>query len=83
MKILLLKQEATLYTATVSKCFTIPELIALKRFMYKHDTERMLKMAHQRYDQTGLEQWNHEEKWNEICPQCIAKDQVLLTLKAL
>ena len=41
--------DATLYTATVSKNFTIPDLIALKRFMYKHDTGRMIKMAHQRF----------------------------------
>lgn len=73
--------DATLYTATVSKYFTIPELIALKRFMYKHDTRRMLQMAHQRYDQTGLEQWNHEEKWNKICPVCLAKEEVSLKLK--
>ena len=73
--------DATLYTATISKCFTIPELIALKRFMYKHDTGRMLKMAHQRYDQTGLEQWKHEEQWNAICPVCIAKEEVSLKLK--
>ena len=72
--------DATLYTATISKCFTIPELIALKRFMYKHDTGRMLQMAHQRYDQTGLEQWKHEEKWKKICPTCIAKEQVSLQI---
>ena len=73
--------DATLYTATISKCFTIPELIALKRFMYKHDTGRMLEMAHQRYEQTGLEQWNHEEQWDKICPVCIAKEEVSLKLK--
>ena len=43
--------------------FTIPELFALKQFMYKYDVRRMLQMAHQRYEQTGLEQWNHDEKW--------------------
>ena len=65
--------DATLYTATISKYFTIPELIALKRFMYKHDTRRMLQMAHQRYEQTGLEQWKHDEKWDKYCSVCIAK----------
>ena len=47
--------DATQYTATVSQYFSIPELYALKRFMYKKDTRGMLQMAHQRYDQTGLE----------------------------
>ncbi|QDI88786.1 B12-binding domain-containing radical SAM protein [Candidatus Nitrosopumilus sp. SW] len=74
--------DATLYTATISKYFTIPELIALKRFMYKHDTRRMLQMAHQRYEQTGLEQWNHDEQWNKICPVCIAKDEVSLKISS-
>ncbi|MDE2589130.1 MAG: radical SAM protein, partial [Patescibacteria group bacterium] len=62
--------DATLYTATVSQYFTIPELIALKRFMYKHDTRRILQMAHQRYDQTGLEQWKHDPKWTKYCEVC-------------
>jgi radical SAM superfamily enzyme YgiQ (UPF0313 family) len=75
--------DATLYTATVSKYFTIPELIALKRFMYKHETGRMLQMAHQRFEQTGLEQWNHEEKWNKYCPVCLAKDEIGLNMKML
>ena len=75
--------DATLYTATISKCFTIPELIALKRFMYKHDTGRILQMAHQRYDQTGLEQWKHEEKWKKICPTCIAKEQISLQITSI
>ena len=68
--------DATLYTGTISKYFTIPELIALKRFMYKHETGRMLEMAHQRYNQTGLEQWNHEQKWNKYCEVCKAKEDL-------
>ena len=59
--------NATDYTATVSQYFTIPELFALRRFMYKHDARRMLQMAHQRYQQTGLGQWKHDEKWNKYC----------------
>lgn len=70
--------DATKYTATVSQCFTIPELIALKEFMYKHDTRRMLQMAHQRYEQTGLQQWNHSEKWNKYCEVCKAKKELPL-----
>ena len=68
--------NATDYTATVSQYFTIPELFALKRFMYKHDTARMLKMAHERYEQTRLEQWNHSEKWTKYCDVCKAKEEL-------
>jgi radical SAM superfamily enzyme YgiQ (UPF0313 family) len=70
--------DATKYTATVSQYFTIPELFALKEFMYKHDTRRMLQMAHQRYEQTGLEQWKHSEKWNKYCEVCESKKEVSL-----
>lgn len=73
--------DATLYTATVSQYFTIPELIALKQFMYKHDTGRMLKMAHQRLEQTGLEQWEHDKKWSEYCPVCSAMEELSLKMK--
>ena len=73
--------DATQYTATVSQYFTIPELFALKHFMYKHDTRRMLQMAHQRYDQTGLEQWNHSEKWNKYCNVCKSKEELKSEIK--
>ena len=72
--------DATKYTATVSQYFTIPELFALKEFMYKHDTRRMLQMAHQKYDETGLEQWKHDEKWKKYCEVCIAKEELSLTI---
>lgn len=62
--------DATEYTATVSQYFSIPELIALKNFMRKKDVRRMLQMAHQRYDQTGLEQWKHDPKWTKYCEVC-------------
>jgi len=65
--------DAFNYTATVSKCFTIPELFSLKHFMYKHDTRRMLQMAHQRFEQTGLPQWKHSEKWDKYCEVCRSK----------
>lgn len=70
--------DATKYTATVSQYFTIPELFALKEFMYKHDTRRMLQMAHQKYDETGLEQWKHDEKWKKYCEVCNAKEELSL-----
>lgn len=68
--------DATQYTATVSQYFTIPELFALKQFMYKYDTRRMLQMAHQRYDQTGLEQWKHSPKWNDHCDLCKSQEEL-------
>ena len=73
--------DATQYTATVSQYFTIPELFALKQFMYKHDTRRMLQMAHQRYDQTGLEQWKHAEKWAKYCHVCKAREELKPKIK--
>jgi len=73
--------DATQYTATVSQYFTIPELFVLKQFMYKHDTRRMLQMAHQRYEQTGLEQWNHSEKWTKYCHVCKAKEELNQKIK--
>ena len=72
--------DATQYTATVSQYFTIPELFALKQFMYKHDTTRLLQMAHQKYDETGLEQWKHDEKWKKYCEVCKAKEELSLTI---
>ena len=67
--------DATQYTATVSQYFTIPELFSLKQFMYQHDTKRILQMAHQRFDQTGLEQWKHSKKWDSYCEICKAREE--------
>ena len=67
--------DATKYTATVSQYFTIPELIAIKEFMYNHDTRRMLQMSHQKYEQTGLKQWEHSTKWNKYCEICKVREQ--------
>ncbi len=72
--------DATKYTATVSQYFTIPELFALKEFMYKHDTTRLLQMAHQKYDETGLEQWKHDEKWNKYCEVCKSNEELSLKI---
>jgi len=72
--------DATKYTATVSQYFTIPELFAIKEFMYKHDTTRLLQMAHRKYDETGLEQWKHSEKWKKYCEVCHAKEELSLTI---
>jgi hypothetical protein len=65
--------DAFQYTATVSQNFTIPELFAMKNFMYKHDTRRLLQMTHQRFEQTGQKQWQHSEKWDKYCEVCKAK----------
>ena len=68
--------DATNYTATVSKNFTIPELIALKQFMYTHDTRRMLQMANQKYEETKLPQWKISEKWQMYNPTHKAKKEL-------
>ena len=64
------------YTATISQYFTIPELFSIKRLMYKHDTSRLLQWAHQRYDQTGLDQWKHSKKWKKYCQVCKSVDEL-------
>ena len=64
------------YTATVSQYFTVPELFAIKKFMYEHDTRRLLQWAHQRYEQTKLEQWKHSQKWNKYCHVCKAEEDL-------
>ena len=68
--------DALNYTATVSQYFTIPELFALKEFMYKHDTSRMIKMAHQRFEETGLPQWKVSKKWEKYDPVAIAREEL-------
>ena len=68
--------DAFQYTATVSKNFTIPELFALKHFMYMHDTKRIIEWAHQRYDETGLPQWKVSEKWKKYDPRYIAEQEL-------
>ena len=72
--------DATKYTATVSQYFSIPELFALKEFMYRHDTVRMLKMAHEKFDETGLEHWKHSEKWESYCEVCKSIKEISLTI---
>ena len=68
--------DATQYTATVSQYFTISELFALKHFMYKKDIRRLLQMAHQRYEETGLEQWHHNKKWSKYCNVCKSREEL-------
>ena len=72
--------DATNYTATVSQYFTIPELIALKEFMYKKDLRRILQMAHEKFEKTNLQQWNHNAKWSEYCDVCKSKDELKLNM---
>jgi len=68
--------DALQYTATISQYFTIPELFSIKRLMYKHDSNRLLQWAHQRYEQTGLEQWTHSKKWKKYCQVCKSIDEI-------
>ena len=73
--------DATAYTATVSKYFTISELYAIKRFMYTKDPERLLRMAHERFEQTGQKQWMHDEKWKKYCAICKANDEIFPSIE--
>ena len=73
--------DAFQYTATVSKNFTIPELFALKHFMYMHDTKRFLEWSHQRYDETKLPQLKHDPKWSKYCSVCKAENELLAKIQ--
>ena len=75
--------DATQYTATVSKNFTIPELIALKQFMYNHDVRRMLQMANQKYEETKLPQWKVSEKWKKYDPNRKAEKELTKIIESL
>jgi len=75
--------DATEYTATVSQYFTIPELFAIRHLMYKHDTGRLLKMAHQKFEETGLAQWNHDEKWSKYCEVCKARHEMFAEVSTI
>ena len=68
--------DAFQYTATVSQYFKIPELFALKHSMYTHDYKRLLEWAHQRYEETGAEQWKVSEKWKKYDPIHKAKTEL-------
>jgi anaerobic magnesium-protoporphyrin IX monomethyl ester cyclase len=68
--------DATQYTATVSQYFTISELFVIKQFMAKHDTRRLLQMAHDRFDETKLPQWKHDDKWIKYCEVCLSKNEL-------
>lgn len=73
--------DAFQYTATVSQYFTIPELFVIKQFMYKHDTTRLLNMAHQKFEETRLSQWKHSSKWKKYCSHCQAIDKLSLQVE--
>ena len=49
--------------------------------MYNQDTRRLLQMAHQRYQQTGLKQWKHSEKWEKYCEICKVKKELQREIK--
>ncbi len=75
--------DATEYTATVSQYFTIPELFAIRHLMYKHDTGRLLKMAHQKFEEIGLPQWNHDEKWSKYYEVCKARHEMFAEVSTI
>lgn len=73
--------DAFQYTGTVSQYFSIPELFAIKQFMYKHDTRRLLQWAHERYKETGLKQWKVDAKWQDYDPLHQAIESLEKTIK--
>ena len=40
----------------------------------------MLQWAHQRYEQTGLVQWKHSDKWKKYCQVCKAQEELSQTI---
>ena len=44
--------------------------------MYTKDTERLLRMAHERFEQIGQKQWMHDKKWKKYCAICKANDEL-------
>jgi radical SAM superfamily enzyme YgiQ (UPF0313 family) len=75
--------DAFQYTATVSQYFSIPELFALKQFMFRHDTRRMLRWAHDKYSETGLKQWKVSDKWKKYDPISKAQLEIEKNLKII
>lgn len=73
-KFLLSLNDATDYSCTVSQKFDYGDLIAIKYFMSQNDTDRLLKLAHMR-------KWDHDLKWDSICPVCKAKKELFLVNK--
>ena len=68
-KFLLSLNNATDLSAIVSKNFDYADLLAIKYFMHHHDMAKLLKLAHMRG-------WPHQNKWNEYCPVCKAKEEL-------
>lgn len=70
-KFLLSLNNATDYSCTVSKHFDFADLIAIKHFMHMCDTDKLLKLAHMRG-------WEHQKKWDAICPVCKAENEIAI-----
>ena len=37
-------------------------------------------MAHEKFEKTNLQQWNHNAKWSEYCDVCKSKDELKLNM---
>ena len=68
---LLSLNDATDYSCTVSKKFDFADLLSIKYFMSRNDTDKLLKLAH-------IRGWPHQQKWHSVCPVCIAEEQISL-----
>jgi len=68
-KYLLSLDNASDLSCTVSRVFNFAELLAIQHLMYQLNREKLLKLAH-------IRQWPHSEKWNQICPVCVAEEEI-------
>ncbi len=63
--------NATDYSCTVSQKFDFADLIAIRYFIHECNFEKILKLVH-------LRGWKHDEKWKELCPVCMAENEILV-----
>jgi hypothetical protein len=58
--------DADKLSAHVSQVFNYADLLGIKSLMFSHDIPKILKLSH-------IRNWGHGEKWNDVCPMCIAE----------
>lgn len=68
-KYLLSLDNASDLSCTVSRVFNFAELLAIQLLMSQLNREKLLKLAH-------IREWPHSEKWNQICPVCVAEEEI-------
>ena len=61
--------DADKLSAHVSQIFNYADLLGLKNLMFSKDIPKILKLSH-------IRNWGHGEKWNDVCPMCIAQNSL-------